>query len=105
MAASQPALPGVCAALCPRSGSLRSPGDPPGEEERFREEMPGTNGERRNASALTSLPAVGSVLLSRLDVPFLGRLLSAWKAEPDVWGMRLALRKVGDKGENAISAR
>lgn len=102
VAASQLALPRCCAALCCWSRSLHSPGDPLGEEERFREEMPGKNGERRNASALMSLLAVGSVLLSRLDVPFLGCLLLACKAKPYVWGTRLALRKVGAKGAYAI---
>lgn len=84
------------------SGSRHSPGDPLGEEQWFREEMPRKNGERRKASASTSLPAVGSVLLLRLDVPFPGCLLPACKAKPYVWGNRLALGKVGAKGQYAI---
>ena len=60
VAASQPAFPGGCAALCFWSGSLHSPGDTLGKEERLREEMPGKNGKRemhlsRRASRLWGL--------------------------------------------------
>lgn len=44
-------------------------------------------------------------MLWRLDVPFLGCLLSACKAKPDVWGARLAFHRVGAKGGYAVGVQ
>lgn len=43
--------------------------------------MPRKNEERRNACAATSLPTMGSVLLLRVDVPFLGCLLFGFESQ------------------------
>lgn len=75
VASSQPTLPRDCTA--PHFGSETLSVRRSALGKRCLEK----NEERRNACAVMSLPTMGSVLLLRVDVPFLGCLLFGFQSQ------------------------